>query len=134
MDAGFKNMTEIEYKILKAVFEKNPARYHSDLLKLFPYSFKESECEYVRDNLLHLNYITERSQYTFLITEKGNKELNIYEFEQKRKIEEELRLEALRYSVKNAKRIFKTYWGTVILSVLSFLLATGKIIYDILKD
>jgi hypothetical protein len=41
--------------------------------------------------------------------------------------------EKLRYDVKNAKRIFKTYWWTFCISILGFLLALGKIIYDIVK-
>lgn len=41
--------------------------------------------------------------------------------------------EKLRYDVKNAKRIFKTYWWTFTISIVGFLLALGKIIYDIVK-
>lgn len=40
--------------------------------------------------------------------------------------------EKLRYDVKNSKRIFKTYWWTFFISVSAFLLALGKIIYDVL--
>lgn len=41
--------------------------------------------------------------------------------------------EKLKYDVKNAKRIFKTYWWTFSISILAFLLAVGKIIYDIIS-
>ena len=41
--------------------------------------------------------------------------------------------EKLKYDVKNAKRIFRTYWWTFGISILGFLLALGKIIYDIIK-
>lgn len=41
--------------------------------------------------------------------------------------------EKLKYDIKNAKRIFKTYWWTFAISILAFLLALGKIIYDIVK-
>ncbi len=38
--------------------------------------------------------------------------------------------EKLKYDVKNAKRIFKTYWWTFGISIAAFILALGKIIYD----
>ena len=41
--------------------------------------------------------------------------------------------EKLKYDVKNAKKIFKTYWWTFGLSIAAFLLAVGKIIFDIIK-
>ena len=41
--------------------------------------------------------------------------------------------EKLMYDVKNAKRIFKTYWWTFGISIAAFLLTVGKIIFDILK-
>jgi len=45
---------------------------------------------------------------------------------------ERLNLEKLRYDVKNSKRIFKTYWWTFVISILGFLFALGKIIFDII--
>lgn len=38
--------------------------------------------------------------------------------------------EKLKYDVKNARRIFKTYWWTFAISLSAFLLALGKIIFD----
>lgn len=45
---------------------------------------------------------------------------------------QQLNDEKLKYDVKNAKRIFKTYWWTFVISILAFLLAAGKIIYDVI--
>jgi hypothetical protein len=57
---------------------------------------------------------------------KKNAEKSIADTERQR-----LNDEKLKYDVKNAKRIFKTYWWTFGISILGFLLALGKIIYDI---
>ncbi|HEV8079856.1 MAG TPA: hypothetical protein VGP43_04030 [Chitinophagaceae bacterium] len=46
---------------------------------------------------------------------------------------EKLNLEKLKYDVKNSKRIFRTYWWTFCISIAGFLLALGKIIYDLLQ-
>lgn len=43
-----------------------------------------------------------------------------------------LNREKLRFEVKNVKRIYRTYWWTFGLSIAGFILAAGKIIYDIL--
>jgi hypothetical protein len=45
---------------------------------------------------------------------------------------ERLSLEKLQYDVKNSKRIFKTYWWTFGISILSLSLALGKIIFDLI--
>jgi len=53
---------------------------------------------------------------------------------QEQEIEREkgkLNLEKLRYDVKNARRIYKTYWWTFVISILGLALALGKIIFDI---
>lgn len=42
--------------------------------------------------------------------------------------------EKLNYDVKNAKRIFKTYWWTFWISIAGFILALGKIIFDLIKQ
>lgn len=48
------------------------------------------------------------------------------------KEKEKLNTEKLKFDVKNAKRMHKTYWWTFTISILGFLLALGKIIYDII--
>jgi len=54
--------------------------------------------------------------------------------EQQRKLEKEkLDFEKLKYDVKSSKRIYKSYWWTFFISILGFILALGKIIYDIFK-
>jgi hypothetical protein len=56
--------------------------------------------------------------------------------EAKQKIESEkerLNLEKLKYDVRNTKRIYKTYWLTFGVSIAGFLLALGKIIFDLLS-
>ena len=91
------------------------------------------------------NYASSTTQgYQFYkLTEKGKEAKKVGgHFSYLKKIEEKaisdkerqmLNDEKLKYDVKNAKRIFKTYWWTFGISILGFLLALGKIICDILK-
>ena len=55
------------------------------------------------------------------------------EIQEKESEKEKLNSEKLKYDIKNSKRIFRTYWWTFYLSILGFLLALGKIIYDLLS-
>jgi len=41
--------------------------------------------------------------------------------------------EKLDFDLKNAKRVYKTYWWTFTIAILAFLLSVGKILYDIVN-
>lgn len=56
----------------------------------------------------------------------------IYEKQKSEAEKEALLSEKSKYDVKNAKRIFNTYWWTFGMSILGLILALVKIIYDII--
>lgn len=61
--------------------------------------------------------------------EKADRDTEVKLNEEKER--QQLSDEKLKYDVLNVKRVYKTYWLTVGISVAGFLLALGKIIYDI---
>lgn len=46
------------------------------------------------------------------------------------KKKEQLELEKLKYDIKNAKRIYKTYWWTFIFAIIALIIS----LYNLLKD
>ncbi len=94
------------------------------------------------DNLQYIEQ-TGNSGDWFFLTDLGRKVKKAGgHFEYLKKLEEKtiadterqnLNDEKLKYDVKNSKRIFKTYWWTFGISILAFLLALGKIIYDVVS-
>ena len=90
-----------------------------------------------------LNYINEKTPgQLYELTDKGREAKKagghflylkkIEELENLKIERQRLNDEKLKFDVKNSKRIFKTYWWTFAISILAFLLAVCKIIYDVI--